>query len=54
MPSSGPLWQLMKYGLVGIVNTLITAVVIFLLMHLGLGIYLSNAMGYVVGIVFSF
>ncbi|HBZ2596583.1 TPA: GtrA family protein, partial [Klebsiella pneumoniae] len=21
MPSSGPLWQLMKYGLVGIVNT---------------------------------
>ncbi|WP_353958354.1 GtrA family protein [Klebsiella pneumoniae] len=53
MPSSGPLWQLMKYGLVGIVNTLITAVVIFLLMHLGLGIYLSNAMGYVVGIVFS-
>ena len=41
-------------GLVGIVNTLITAVVIFLLMHLGLGIYLSNAMGYVVGIVFSF
>ncbi|MCS6037330.1 hypothetical protein LNQ52_19830 [Klebsiella pneumoniae subsp. pneumoniae] len=23
-------------------------------MHLGLGIYLSNAMGYVVGIVFSF
>ncbi|MGW8253141.1 GtrA family protein [Klebsiella pneumoniae] len=52
MPSSGPLWQLMKYGLVGIVNTLITAVVIFLLMHLGLGIYLSNAMGYVVGIVF--
>ncbi|HBY0681903.1 GtrA family protein, partial [Klebsiella pneumoniae] len=25
MPSSGPLWQLMKYGLVGIVNTLITA-----------------------------
>ncbi|OKB56843.1 polysaccharide synthesis protein GtrA [Klebsiella pneumoniae] len=44
----------MKYGLVGIVNTLITAVVIFLLMHLGLGIYLSNAMGYVVGIVFSF
>ncbi|HBW3725402.1 TPA: GtrA family protein, partial [Klebsiella pneumoniae] len=54
MPSSGPLWQLMKYGLVGIVNTLITAVVIFLLRHLGLGIYLSNAMGYVVGIVFSF
>ncbi len=53
MPSSGPLWQLMKYGLVGIVNTLITAVVIFLLMHLGLGIYLSNAMGYVVGIVFK-
>ncbi|ENK7080898.1 GtrA family protein, partial [Raoultella ornithinolytica] len=40
--------------MVGLLNTAITAVVIFLLMSAGVGIYLSNAMGYVVGILFSF
>ncbi|VEC87594.1 GtrA family protein [Raoultella ornithinolytica] len=44
----------LKYVMVGLLNTAITAVVIFLLMSAGVGIYLSNAMGYVVGILFSF
>ena len=40
--------------IVGLANTAITAVVIFGLMHVGVGVYLSNATGYVVGIIFSF
>lgn len=44
----------LKYVMVGLLNTAITAVVIFLLMSAGLGIYTSNALGYVVGILFSF
>ncbi|MCF6690303.1 GtrA family protein [Raoultella terrigena] len=40
--------------MVGLLNTAITAVVIFLLMSAGVGIYISNALGYVVGILFSF
>lgn len=44
----------LKYVMVGLLNTAITAVVIFLSMSAGLGIYTSNALGYVVGILFSF
>lgn len=43
-----------RYIIVGLANTAITAVVIFGLMHVGVGVYLSNATGYVVGIIFSF
>ncbi|WP_262348118.1 GtrA family protein [Raoultella terrigena] len=44
----------LKYVMVGLLNTTITAVVIFLLMSAGVGIYISNALGYVLGILFSF
>ncbi|WP_335957748.1 GtrA family protein [Klebsiella michiganensis] len=37
-----------RYIIVGLANTAITAVVIFGLMHVGVGVYLSNATGYVV------
>lgn len=43
-----------RYALVGLANTGITAVIIFILMHFGAGLYVSNAMGYVAGIMFSF
>lgn len=43
-----------KYILVGVVNTGITALIIFILMYLGLGIYTSNAIGYLAGIIVSF
>lgn len=43
-----------KYILVGIVNTAVTAVIIFLLMYLDFTIYTSNAIGYAIGIVVSF
>lgn len=43
-----------RYIIVGLANTAMTAVVIFGLMHAGVGIYPSNATGYVVGIIFSF
>ena len=43
-----------RYIIVGLANTAITAVVIFGLMHAGVGVYPSNATGYVVGIIFSF
>ena len=46
--------QAMAYASVGLVNTAITAVAIFALMHFGVGLYLSNACGYIFGIIFSF
>lgn len=46
--------QLLKYIVVGISNTGITALVIFLLMFFNFGIYFSNCIGYIVGIIFSF
>ncbi|QNU68729.1 GtrA family protein [Ruminiclostridium herbifermentans] len=47
--------QLIKYGLVGIVNTLITAIVLFTLMNcFGVSYKTSNAIGYVAGFVNSF
>lgn len=47
--------QLLKYGLVGASNTLLTAFVIFLCEHiLGLKLMLADTIGYVVGIINSF
>ncbi|WP_336185055.1 GtrA family protein [Klebsiella grimontii] len=46
--------EAVRYIIVGLANTAITAVVIFGLMHAGAGVYPSNAAGYVVGIIFSF
>lgn len=43
-----------KYIMVGAANTLLTMFVIFALMHSGVNMYVSNASGYVVGIIFSF
>lgn len=47
--------QLLKYGVVGVVNTLITAVVIYLCQELlGWAPVLSNALGYAAGLLNSF
>ncbi|WP_312109639.1 GtrA family protein [Pantoea septica] len=46
--------QAVKYAIVGLVNTGITAVVIFACMHAGMGVYNANAAGYLCGIAFSF
>lgn len=46
--------QVIKYALVGLANTAITAAVIFACMHSGMGVYSSNAAGYLCGIIFSF
>lgn len=49
------LGQMIKYGLVGVVNTLITGVIIFVLMNLfGVSYKISNGAGYVVGFLNSF
>ncbi|MBU9837202.1 GtrA family protein [Rahnella sp. L72c] len=39
---------------VGLFNTGLTGIVIFSLMYANVNIYLANAIGYVVGIIFSF
>lgn len=46
--------QAIRYCAVGGLNTLVTAAVILTLTTLGVGLYLSNLSGYVVGILFSF
>ncbi|EOQ48435.1 TPA: GtrA family protein [Citrobacter braakii] len=46
--------EFVKYCIVGGGNTLLTAVVIITLTFLGLSLFLSNAIGYAVGIIFSF
>ena len=47
--------QFVKYGLVGVMNTLITLVVIFLCKSiLGISPMVSNAIGYVAGLINSF
>jgi len=40
--------------IVGLLNTAITALVIFILMHANFNLYAANALGYVTGIIFSF
>ncbi|GHT61640.1 sugar translocase [Bacteroidia bacterium] len=57
--------QTIKYGIVGVINTLLTMATIWLMMHLvfkladsgkisSLALSISNAVGYVVGLVNSF
>lgn len=47
--------QLLKYGLIGVGNTLLTAFVIFLCEHIiGLKLMLADTIGYVVGLINSF
>lgn len=53
--SRSPLVQLIKYGIVGVFNTLLTLSVIFICKsYLGVNVYVSNALGYIVGLVNSF
>lgn len=53
--SHGLIAQLIKYGLVGVVNTIITAVVIYVLLKLlNQSPYLSNIVGYAAGLISSF
>jgi len=47
--------QMIKYGLVGVINTLITGVIIFALMNgFGVSYKISNAIGFVAGFFNSF
>ena len=47
--------QLLKYGVIGVLNTLITLVVFYLLnTRLGLSYGISNVVGYIFGVVNSF
>lgn len=47
--------QLVKYLLVGVMNTLITLAVIFVCkIYLGINPYVSNALGYLAGLINSF
>lgn len=55
LKSDSPLVQFIKYGIVGAANTLLTLGVIFVCKScLGLNPYVSNAIGYGVGLVNSF
>ena len=50
-----PLIQLAKYAIVGVMNTLLTLAVIFICKSLlGVNPYISNALGYIVGLINSF
>lgn len=47
--------QMIKYGLIGVINTLLTGTIIFLLMNgFGVPFKISNAVGYIVGFFNSF
>lgn len=55
MNNNAPIIQLIKYAIVGVMNTLITLGVIFVCKSiLGVNPYLSNALGYVAGLLNSF
>lgn len=43
-----------KYIAVGVINTTFTTLVIFILMFFDINIFISNAIGYIVGILVSF
>jgi len=43
-----------RFSLVGVFNTIVGYALIFSLMFLGVGVYLSNALGYGVGFIVSF
>lgn len=51
----GMLLQLIRFGIVGVINTLLTLTVIFVCKSLlGVNIYVANALGYGVGLLNSF
>lgn len=55
MKKGKTLVQLVKYGIVGVMNTLVTIVVIFVCKAiLGINPWVSNAIGYIAGVVNSF
>lgn len=45
---------LLKYIVVGIMNTILTTIIIFILISSGVDLYISNVIGYVAGIMLSF
>lgn len=46
--------MIIKYLIVGLINTFITAMVIFILMAMGVNLYISNIFGYIIGILSSY
>ncbi len=53
--SNSPIVQLIKYGVVGVMNTLLTLAVIFICKsELGINPYISNGLGYIIGLINSF
>lgn len=47
--------QMIKYGLVGVINTLITLIILFVLQNaFGVSYKISNAVGYIAGFINSF
>lgn len=55
MKTSKPLIQLIKFGIVGVFNTLLTAVTIWILLKvLHYSDYVSNIIGYLVGLMNSY
>lgn len=47
--------QLIKYGLIGLSNTFLTLIIIYVLVSLlSLNLYVSNVIGYIAGIINSF
>lgn len=47
-------WQIGRFGLTGIVNTVVGYGVILLCLSIGIGDYLANAIGYGIGFLLSF
>lgn len=53
--ANNPIVQLIKYAIVGVMNTALTLIVIFVSKSLlGINPYVSNALGYIVGLINSF
>lgn len=52
--SKGAILELMRFAVVGVINTFSALIVIYALMLLGANAYLSNLIGYSVGLVISF
>jgi putative flippase GtrA len=46
--------ELLRFALVGVLNTVCTVVAIYIAMALGAGVYAANAIGYALGLVVSF
>lgn len=48
------IYQILKYAYVGILNTFIGLATIFFFISIGLNAYLSNVLGYIVGLINSY